>query len=155
MEWIALIAWLLTAVGGFVLLSIWVARDGMQQAREPGSRIRPGLILSHFALAATGLVLWIIYVATGSNALAWIAFVILLAVALLGWSMFAIWWRRRQRAALDQAVDPGTLTGKRKLFGAERNSIDIALLVGGDMHEHLGQLIAYARMNHIVPPWSK
>ena len=54
-----------------------------------------------------------------------------------------------------EAVDPATLTGKRKLFGAERSSIDIALLVGGDMHEHLGQLIAYARMNKIVPPWSK
>lgn len=24
-----------------------------------------------------------------------------------------------------------------------------------DMHEHLGQLIAYARMNRIVPPWSQ
>lgn len=24
-----------------------------------------------------------------------------------------------------------------------------------DMHEHLGQLIAYARMNGIVPPWSR
>jgi len=24
-----------------------------------------------------------------------------------------------------------------------------------DMHEHLGQLIAYARMNRIVPPWSR
>lgn len=24
-----------------------------------------------------------------------------------------------------------------------------------DMHEHLGQLIAYARMNGIVPPWSQ
>jgi len=23
-----------------------------------------------------------------------------------------------------------------------------------DMHEHLGQLIAYARSNHVVPPWS-
>jgi len=23
-----------------------------------------------------------------------------------------------------------------------------------DMHEHLGQLIAYARANHVVPPWS-
>ena len=22
-------------------------------------------------------------------------------------------------------------------------------------HKHLGQLIAYARMNHIVPPWSR
>lgn len=25
----------------------------------------------------------------------------------------------------------------------------------GDMHEHLGQLIAYARTNRIVPPWSR
>jgi hypothetical protein len=24
-----------------------------------------------------------------------------------------------------------------------------------DLHEHLGQLVAYARMNRIVPPWSK
>ena len=23
-----------------------------------------------------------------------------------------------------------------------------------DMHEHLGQLIAYARANEVVPPWS-
>src|SRR5204862_276380 len=70
--------------------------------------IRPGLILSHFALAATGLVLWIIYVFTDSDALAWIAFVILLVVAVLGWTKFASWWRRRQRGALAQAVDPGT-----------------------------------------------
>jgi hypothetical protein len=54
-----------------------------------------------------------------------------------------------------ESIDPATLTGKRKLFGAERSSVDIVLLVGGDMHEHLGQLIAYARMNKIVPPWSK
>lgn len=29
------------------------------------------------------------------------------------------------------------------------------MFVGGDLHEHLGQLIAYARMNQIAPPWSK
>jgi uncharacterized iron-regulated membrane protein len=45
---------------------------------------------------------------TDSDALAWIAFVILLVVAALGFTMFSIWWRRRQRAALAQAVDPGT-----------------------------------------------
>ncbi|MEN8375502.1 MAG: DinB family protein [Gemmatimonadota bacterium] len=27
-------------------------------------------------------------------------------------------------------------------------------LMSNDMHEHLGQSIAYARMNRIVPPWS-
>jgi hypothetical protein len=24
-----------------------------------------------------------------------------------------------------------------------------------DLHEHLGQLIAYARTNRVVPPWSR
>ena len=82
MEWAALIAWVVTAAGGFVLLAIWLSRGGMQQGREPGSRIRPALILSHFLLAATGLVIWIIYIATDSDALAWVAFVILAVVAL-------------------------------------------------------------------------
>jgi hypothetical protein len=54
-----------------------------------------------------------------------------------------------------EAIDPATLTGKRNVFGQERTTPQIVLLVAGDMHEHLGQLIAYARMNHIVPPWSK
>ena len=54
-----------------------------------------------------------------------------------------------------EAIDPATLTGKRKVFGQDRSAAEIAQFVGGDLHEHLGQLIAYARMNHIVPPWSK
>jgi hypothetical protein len=109
MKWAALITWLATAGGGFVLLAIWLARGGMRQGREPGSRIRPLLILSHFALAATGLVIWIIYVANGNDTLAWIAFVILAVVAILGWTMFAIWYQRRQaRGAVVEAIDPGT-----------------------------------------------
>jgi len=54
-----------------------------------------------------------------------------------------------------QTVDPATLTGKRKMMGRDMSIIDGMLFVGGDLHEHLGQLIAYARMNKIVPPWSK
>ena len=97
MEWAALIAWVLTAGGGFVLLALWLRNGGMSQ-RAPGE-IRPYLILSHFALAATGLVLWIAFVVTDSSALAWIAFAILVAVALLGWTMFAIWYQRRNPPA--------------------------------------------------------
>jgi hypothetical protein len=104
MEWVALIAWVLTAGGGFVLLSIWIARGGMQQQREPGQKIRPPLILSHFGLAATGLVLWIIYLASDSDALAWVAFALLAIVAVLGWTMFAIWWQRRQRGQIDASA---------------------------------------------------
>jgi hypothetical protein len=109
MKWAALIAWVLTAGGGFVLLTIWLARGGMRQGREGGSRIRPPLLLSHFLLAATGLVIWIVYLAADKDALKWIAFVILAVVALLGWTMFAIWWRRRQaRGAVREAVSPDT-----------------------------------------------
>ena len=51
--------------------------------------------------------------------------------------------------------DPATLVGRRRAMGQERTTPEIVLFVAGDMHEHLGQLIAYARMNRIVPPWSK
>src|ERR687887_1912117 len=99
MEGAALIAWVLTAGGGFILLALWVARGGLAQQREAGDRIRPPLIFSHFGLAATGLVLWIIYLVSDSSALAWIAFILLAIVAVLGWTMFAIWYQRRQRRA--------------------------------------------------------
>jgi hypothetical protein len=91
------IAWVVTAGGGFVLLAQWLRHGGMRQ-RE-GGQIRPILILSHFGLAATGLVLWIVHVANGSDTLAWIAFVLLLVVALLGFTMFALWYQRRQSPA--------------------------------------------------------
>jgi hypothetical protein len=99
MEWAALISWIVTALGGFVLLGLWVQNGGMAAAREPGRRIKPPLIFTHFGLAATGLVLWIIYVFNDSDTLAWIAFAILVVVALIGWTMFAIWWQRRQAVA--------------------------------------------------------
>jgi Ca2+/Na+ antiporter len=104
MEWAALIAWVATAGGGFVLLAIWLSRGGMRQQREAGMRIRPPLILGHFLLAATGLVIWIIYVVNDSKTLAWIAFVVLAVVAVLGWTMFAIWYQRRQRGAAREAA---------------------------------------------------
>jgi hypothetical protein len=51
-----LITWVVTAGGGFVLLAVWLARDGMRQQGEGANRIRPPLIMSHFLLAAAGLV---------------------------------------------------------------------------------------------------
>ena len=41
-----------------------------------------------------------------------------------------------------------------QMFGQEGVLQASLLLVVGDMHEHLGQAIAYARMNKVVPPWS-
>ncbi len=39
-------------------------------------------------------------------------------------------------------------------FGQETNVRGMLLTALSHMHEHLGQSIAYARMNNIVPPWT-
>jgi hypothetical protein len=85
----ALIAWIVTALGGFYLLATWIRKGGHRPAE--GSRFPPALIFGHFTLAAAGLVLWIIYVITDADALAWVAFLLLLLVALLGFTMLARW----------------------------------------------------------------
>ncbi|HET8566122.1 MAG TPA: hypothetical protein VFL77_06575 [Solirubrobacterales bacterium] len=112
MEWAALITWILTAGGGFLMLAIWLRNGGMEQSSPAPAGanplVRPPLILGHFGLAATGLVLWIIYVASDSDALAWIAFVLLLVVALLGFTMLAIWLRQRNTPAQADPTAPAT-----------------------------------------------
>jgi len=67
--------------------------------------------MSHFLLAATGLVLWIIYVATDTTALAWVAFILLVPVAALGFTMLVRWLPTyRQRGTLTSAAQTATAT---------------------------------------------
>ncbi|HET8825668.1 MAG TPA: DinB family protein, partial [Terriglobales bacterium] len=42
-----------------------------------------------------------------------------------------------------------------KLFGRDMTKLGALMLILEDQHEHLGQSIAYARSNGVVPPWSK
>ncbi len=39
-------------------------------------------------------------------------------------------------------------------LGPEANAGDVVYILVSDAHEHLGQAIAYARQNGIVPPWT-
>ncbi len=41
-----------------------------------------------------------------------------------------------------------------KQFGPDASEGDIVFLAVSDAHEHLGQAVAYARINGIVPPWT-
>ena len=52
-------------------------------------------------------------------------------------------------------LDPVAITGTKKLFGKDRTIAETTLIMSDDLHEHLGQLIAYSRMNGIRPPWSR
>ena len=49
-------------------------------------------------------------------------------------------------AKLDAAVD---------LFGNKSSTRGVWIMTTTHLHEHLGQLVSYARMQQIVPPWSK
>jgi manganese efflux pump family protein len=106
----ALITWLLTAAGGFVLLATWITRGGARPATSSAAtdaarstagaaglpvsaptRLHPPLVFGHFGLAVVGLVVWIAFLATDTDALAWVAFALLVPVALLGFTMLARW----------------------------------------------------------------
>lgn len=58
------------------------------------------------------------------------------------------------RAAIASASE-ANITGTQRLFGGNRTIVETSFAMTDDLHEHLGQLIAYARMNNIKPPWSK
>ena len=52
-----------------------------------------------------------------------------------------------------KAADPAKLTGAYKPWGIPLDRA--AFVMTGDLHEHLGQMIAYARSVGVKPPWSK
>jgi hypothetical protein len=65
---------------------------------------------------------------------------------------------RSSYAALKQALSglsDADLKASVKMFGRETTKQGAALMLLMDQHEHLGQSIAYARSNSVVPPWSK
>lgn len=111
----ALITWLVTAAGGFFMLSLWISRGGHRP--DSDTRLAPGLVFTHFALAAIGLVLWIVYLVAESTALAWVAFVLLLPVALLGFAMLARWIPAR-RSGTAESRFPVPVVAGHGLFAA-------------------------------------
>lgn len=52
-------------------------------------------------------------------------------------------------------VDPETLDEPMDIFGQRGTVRSYLIMTATHMHEHLGQAIAYARMNEVTPPWSR
>jgi hypothetical protein len=53
------------------------------------------------------------------------------------------------------AVPTDKLDAPMKIFGTDTTARATWIGTATHLHEHLGQLIAYARSNKVVPPWSK
>jgi uncharacterized damage-inducible protein DinB len=54
-----------------------------------------------------------------------------------------------------QAENPKDLTRKVRIQGRDSTVDDMYLRIVIHANEHMGQLIAYARMTGVTPPWSK
>ena len=62
---------------------------------------------------------------------------------------------RRSFDHLHKAVDKASDLDKQvKMFGTTTSQRNVMVTMLTHLHEHLGQSIAYARMNGVVPPWS-
>jgi uncharacterized damage-inducible protein DinB len=63
---------------------------------------------------------------------------------------------KKSFAQMKQAVtNAGDLSKTVKVFGGREMTVSALILLSAThAHEHLGQSIAYARTNHIVPPWT-
>jgi uncharacterized damage-inducible protein DinB len=69
------------------------------------------------------------------------------AVAILAASMDHV------RGVIDGMSD-ADLNAETRLYGRQVGEWAVLLQLVAHMNEHLGQSIAYARMNRVVPPWS-
>ncbi|PBC81228.1 hypothetical protein SAMN05428945_4251 [Streptomyces sp. 2224.1] len=108
----ALITWVITAIGGFYMLGTWLSRGG---AKAGNSRLPVPVVFGHFALAAVGLVVWIVYVIADKDVLAWTAFGLLVPVALLGFTMLARWLPAYRAGSAAPAAE-GQRTGSAERY---------------------------------------
>ena len=69
-----------------------------------------------------------------------------------------IGWLKRSLDAVKTAhanIKPADLQRKVKVAGRDATVDGMYLRIIVHANEHMGQLVAYARMNGIVPPWSE
>lgn len=58
-------------------------------------------------------------------------------------------------AAAMTATPDAQLNAPLEVFGQKMTNRGLWIITTTHLHEHLGQLIAYARSNKVTPPWSK
>jgi hypothetical protein len=89
MNWVTLVVWLVTAVGGFTLIGIWLQHGGTSSAAA--RRFPKPLPFLHGLAAVISLVLFLIYIFADMDSLKIVTLIGLLITAVLGIAMFVMW----------------------------------------------------------------
>jgi hypothetical protein len=88
---IALITWIVTALGGLYLLAIWLIEYDPDFQRAAATRLPVPVVSGHVLFAVGGLVVWLMYLITDRNVFAWSTIAILAFVATFGLTMAVRW----------------------------------------------------------------
>ena len=91
MSELALLTWVVTALGGLFLLAIWLIEYDPDFQRAAATRLPVPVISGHATLAIGGLATWVTYLITDDDPFAWATLAILAAVVSLGLSMATRW----------------------------------------------------------------
>lgn len=87
----ALVAWLLTASIGAYMLRTWIARGGLYRQRATGVGVPPAAVFGHAGAAASGLVVWVSFLSSGWDPLAWLGVLLVATAITLGICMVTLW----------------------------------------------------------------
>src|SRR5260370_19359195 len=88
---IALITWIVTALGGLYLLAIWLIEYDPDFQRAAATRLPVPVVSGHVLFAVGGLVVWLMYLITDKDIFAWSTIAILAFVATFGLTMAVRW----------------------------------------------------------------
>jgi hypothetical protein len=133
----ALIAWLTAAGSGAYVLGGWMSHGGAERLRrrvapaaaDTGSP--PAVVLGHFGLAVTGLILWVIYLIAGWAPLAWAAVLVLLPVAGLGLALVVVGLPGLGRGARSPAAGPALGAGPGAQYAGRAKTGLSPLVIAG------------------------
>jgi len=119
---IALVTWIITALGGLFLLAIWLIEYDPDFQRTAATRLPVPVVALHALLALGGLVLWVVYLISDDDRLAWATLTDLGLIVILGLTMAARWlgtYRDRPApAAAQMAFAHGRLAASDGVFSA-------------------------------------
>jgi len=149
MSELALLTWVVTALGGLFLLAIWLIEYDPDFQRAAATRLPVPVISGHAMLAIGGLATWVTYLITGDDQFAWATLAILAAVVSLGLSMATRWvgvYRStakpaRARVVAAAATGPGGAAIAGQLPGGNEQARDF--LVPPERHFPLAVVIGH------------